>query len=103
MTVNFTCRGDCIGTCVQVCLSLLGTWAGPSWSAALSVSSLVLSIQVSFQLLCSANKRSEFVERHLRKQHLESLFGTHLNFRTYFLTVYMSKKHLLEKNLCNCF
>lgn len=29
----------------KVCMSLLGTWTGPSWSAALSISSLILSIQ----------------------------------------------------------
>jgi len=29
----------------KVCLSILGTWAGPSWSPALSLSSLLISIQ----------------------------------------------------------
>lgn len=29
----------------KVCLSLLGTWSGPSWSSALSLSSLLMSIQ----------------------------------------------------------
>jgi len=32
----------------KVCLSILGTWAGPSWSPALSLSSLLISIQASF-------------------------------------------------------
>ena len=33
---------------VKVCLSILGTWAGPSWSPALSLSSLLISIQAFF-------------------------------------------------------
>ena len=29
----------------KVCLSILGTWSGPSWSPALSISSVLISIQ----------------------------------------------------------
>lgn len=29
----------------KVCLSILGTWEGPSWSSALGLSSVLLSIQ----------------------------------------------------------
>lgn len=30
---------------LQVCVSILGTWHGPGWSAAMSLSSVLLSIQ----------------------------------------------------------
>jgi ubiquitin-conjugating enzyme E2 Z len=32
-------------SCGRVCLSILGTWAGPSWTPALTIGSILLSIQ----------------------------------------------------------
>ena len=50
---------------MQVCLSILGTWAGPSWSPALSLSSLLISIQVSLSLSafnCTNNLSFSFLQ-----------------------------------------
>ena len=40
----------------KVCLSILGTWAGPAWSPALSLSSLLISIQ---SLMCEKPYHNE--------------------------------------------
>ena len=71
--------------CGKVCLSILGTWAGPSWTATQTLTSVLLSIQT---LMNEYPIRNEPGYENVKNNAEESInFNNYVQFQKYKLTI----------------
>jgi ubiquitin-conjugating enzyme E2 Z len=79
--------------CGKVCLSILGTWQGPSWTAGLTLSTVLLSIQ---SLMCEQPMKNEpgFERHHL--QHELDAYNTIIRHETLRVAAFGNVKRILN-------
>jgi ubiquitin-conjugating enzyme E2 Z len=79
--------------CGKVCLSILGTWQGPSWTAGLTLSTVLLSIQ---SLMCEYPMKNEpGFERHHLQPELEA-YNTIIRHETLRVAAFGNVKRILN-------
>jgi ubiquitin-conjugating enzyme E2 Z len=72
-------------SCGKVCLSILGTWSGPKWTSALTLTSVLLSIQT---LMNEVPIRNEPGYESIDKDSNKSIdFNNYVTFNKYKLTI----------------
>lgn len=74
----------------KVCLSILGTWAGPSWSSAESLSSVLLSIQ---SLMCPEPYHNEPGYEKRGDTATKSAYNDYIRYETLRVSVLGTLKH----------
>lgn len=74
----------------KVCLSILGTWAGPAWSSAESLSSVLLSIQ---SLMCPEPYHNEPGYEHRGDAAVKSAYNDYVRYETLRVAVVGTLKH----------
>lgn len=74
----------------KVCLSILGTWAGPAWSSAESLSSVLLSIQ---SLMCPEPYHNEPGYEHRGDAATKSAYNDYIRYETLRVAVLGTLKH----------
>ena len=72
-------------SCGKVCLSILGTWSRPKWTSALTLTSVLLSIQT---LMNEIPIRNEPGYENIEKNSIKSIdFNNYVTFYKYKLTI----------------
>lgn len=74
----------------KVCLSILGTWAGPAWSSAESLSSVLLSIQ---SLMCPEPYHNEPGYESRGNAAIKSAYNDYIRYETLRVSVVGTLKH----------
>lgn len=74
----------------KVCLSILGTWAGPAWSSAESLSSVLLSIQ---SLMCEEPYHNEPGYETMGDDDIKSAYNDYIRYETLRVSVLSTLKH----------
>jgi ubiquitin-conjugating enzyme E2 Z len=79
--------------CGKVCLSILGTWPGPSWTAGLTLSTILLSIQ---SLMCEYPMKNEpGFDHHHNQQELEA-YNTIIRHETLRVAAFGNIKRIMN-------
>lgn len=77
----------------KVCLSILGTWSGPAWSSAESLSSVLLSIQ---SLMCPEPYHNEPGFETFGDQKTISAYNDYIRYETLRVSVVGTLKHTIH-------
>jgi len=80
-------------SCGKVCLSILGTWEGPSWTAGLTLSTVLLSIQ---SLMCENPMKNEPGFNHHNNQRELDAYNTIIRHETLRVAAFSNVKKILN-------